>query len=228
MVSKLVDSIFEVLAEVCPTYCLLRGFDEVVIKGDFNDIDVLVDRSTVALVVEKLRKMWGDVFTYSQISPFQGKLCGVVAEREVVIDLFFDVTWLGLSFYPVENINEDVVVRDGVRVLRFSPSAYIIVMKELLQNGRVKAWSGARETLPIWIAEDSERSELLFSRTLGRELGLRLFSDITSKQFTEVEGDVSKYRRSFLVRHFSKAPIRSSIRLVQWVISKFSRGLVKK
>lgn len=224
----MVESIFDVLKTCAPGYCLLRGYEHIFNERVFNDIDVIINVGDVNCLIDGLRERIDLPVSLKKVSPYQCVVYIGSGKDRIVLDLFFDVTWLGLSFYSRGRLSLDSIKKRDVCVLGATPSAYIIVMKELLQNGRVKAWSGARENLNVWISEDSERGKLLFIQAFGKKLGLRIYADIVSKRYSEIERDANNYRRAFLMQKFVGSPFSSMLRLGRWSISKFTRRLVNK
>lgn len=224
----MVELIFEVLKTCAPGYCLLRGYEHIFNERVFNDIDVLIGAEDLLRLIDGLQSRLGYPVCLRKISPYQCVVYIEAAEGGVVLDLFFDVTWLGLSFYSRDHLSLDSELRGEISVLGTTPAAYIIVMKELLQNKRVKAWSGAREQLHHWITHDSARGQFLFVQALGQKFGCHLYAAIASKRYSEIEEDANRYRRAFIFRAFIRSPLSSMIRFGRWFISKFTRRLVSK
>lgn len=222
---NIIEFIFNGFSDMRVDYCLLRGYTEIFVDCDFNDVDVYIPAIQYQKFVEHIDN--SDVYTFVQrkISPFQCVIYVSGPGSEVTLDVFFDITWLGVSFFSVEDIERNTVKRDGIRALNTAAAAVVIIFKELLQNRRVKNWSNAKILIPVWLSEDRHEALRLMALRLGNRNARVLYQRIMAGEIDRVEASAHWLRLCFLARAFYARPFSTLKRMMLWTMYKIHREI---
>lgn len=136
---KVAVDVFNCLNKTKVNYCLLRGYEDIFIKGNFNDIDLFIHKpieySSQFLPALK------NIFNVREIGTsnlYQKKLLIQIDNIELEIDIFHALCWRGIEYYYPKHIK----VLDGINTLRVEEQNIIIILKEMTHNLTQKSWGG--------------------------------------------------------------------------------------
>lgn len=196
---------------------LLRGARSIISSCPQNDVDIYISKSAKSL--ESFYNEIG-VSRYIQTAPKQFKISMRSSNGElVIIDVFHDITWRGLTIIDVRNLQKDYISQLQVSALPPEFESWIIIMKNGLHGSSTPAEkiAGLRGMPEIWLTPDSS----FWLRRLDVAMSKIAWNICTSPTVRFL--DVQRLRILFILIKCHTSPLKAFMGFVEWVMFKVTR-----
>ena len=203
-------------------YCVLRSYEQLPDEHG-NDLDILVAEKDLPMarsgVMDVSRDLgWHKVAEVRRFGYNGLYFCSPDrAERWLLVDLFTETHWRGLSYTSKEKILEERVRFKDFHVAGPGAEAALLVVKELLPWGKVKSKNMARDRIQYCAVKDEHGFLECLRPAFGKRTGTLLLRASKVGDWDSIESRVNRLRRALLIRSLTRHPLRQPLAWIEFL-----------
>ena len=204
-------------------YCVLRDYeglpktyrsdvDFLVNPADrlrFQDIilNVAADRGWVLAKHVRKFSMWQYFFYPAKSDDAAGRFI-------LQLDLFYNISWKGIALFSSQEILQWRTKYHEIFVPNANHEATILLLKDLLSQGRV--FPKYRVRVPMLIEQDPDGFRACGQPIVGQQVAKFLLQRATLARWDEIEAGRNVIRLNVVWRAFTQAPMAQMIKTWRW------------
>lgn len=216
--SQFISDFFDGLNDAEIDYSVLRGY-ELLPTNVINDIDLYLNPDqwyTVEIIIGELllkyaakRVITTDRFGFKRV-------IFSIAGSYLQLDISFSLNWKSFNYCSSITVSENIKSHNNIKVSREGVEAAIVLLKELLYNGKVKTRRNGKERLLFCVKNDLDLFKKTLALFLPHVIVDTLAKEIINEAWAKVESKVHFIRRRIIVSNFKAEGLKLLISFMKW------------
>lgn len=216
--TSLVKNLFYLLKEEDVEYVVLRGY-ETLPEKIINDIDIYlpwIHWNKTLSIVEKICQKYELVLIQNMNRLGFIRIIIFSNILQIQLDFSFYINWKGFEYCQAIQIKSNQKKYNNITVLTEGVEAAIVLMKEILHNGKVKTRRKGRERLLFCVQKEHDIFEAVLTPFLDSSLIKELSEQILNQQWSAIESRTKVIRRALVLSNLKTKPISTFISFLSW------------
>ncbi len=200
-------------------YAVLRGYETLPDKV-VNDIDLYLSLSQWKDVVNIIDKLC-EKYALIKLNPMNRlgfrRLILFSRQYYLQLDFSFYINWKSFEYCTEKQLISNTKQHNNITVLVEGVESAIVLLKEILYNGKIKTRRKGKERLFFCV----QKEKFVFVESLTPFIHKNVINDIleyiSNKNWMEIEAKTNDIRRSIILANLKKKPILTVLYLLQWL-----------